>query len=380
MGKKIVYIVGDLSYPNGMSQVLSQKVNYLARHTDYDLHIILTEKADKPWFYAMDERVKHVNFDLNFDDLYRVPLMKRLWVFAQRQRRYKRLLRDYLMRERPDIVVSVVRREINFINNIPDGSRKVGELHFNRSSYRQFHKRWVPAFICRAVTRWWQAKLVREIRRLDRFVVLTQEDYRCWAPDIKNMQVIPNPVSVGPDVQADCQAKRVIAVGRYTWAKGFDMLIPAWELVHRRHPDWQLHIYGPGESEKYRAQAEALGLDGTLKCEGPVKDVYAKYLESSIFVLSSRHEGFGVVLAEAMSVGVPCVSFDCPCGPRDIIRDGEDGILVERDNIEKLAEGICCLIENETLRKQYGCSARKNATRYLESNIMDKWIQLFESL
>ncbi len=380
MGKKIVYLVGDLSYPNGMSQVLSQKVNYLARHTDYDLNIILTEKASLPWFYEMDQRVKHVNFDLNFDDLYRVPMLKRLWVFAQRQRRYKKLFTEYLIRERPDIVVSVVRREIDFINDIADGSRKVGELHFNRSSYRQFRKRWLPDCINRAVTSRWQGKLVKELQRLDRFVVLTQEDYLCWAPDIKNLQVIPNAISCYPDKQSPCTAKQVIAVGRYTRAKGFDMLIKAWDIVHSQHPDWQLHIYGPGERETYQQQAEAFDLGGTLHCNGPVKNVYAKYLESSIFVLSSRHEGFGLVLAEAMATGVPCVAFDCPCGPRDIIRDGEDGLLVEPRNIEALAKGICYLIEHDNIRRQYGAAARKNAARFREDDIMKKWIALFESL
>lgn len=380
MGKRIVYVVGDLSYPNGMSQVLSQKVNYLARNTDYELYVVLTEKASLPWFYQLDERIRSVNFDLNFDDLYRLPLFKRLWLFMKRQRRYKKLFTNYLMEVRPDVTVSVMRREINFINNIKDGSKKVGELHFNRSSYRIFEKRWLPAWFNRWVTRQWQGRLVREIRRLDSFVVLTQEDCSNWSSDVQNVRVIPNPVSFFPDGSSSCKEKQVIAVGRYTWQKGFDMLIQAWALVHLRHPDWHLHIYGPGEKDDFKQQVQREGLEDTLFCEGPTKDVYSRYMESSIYVLSSRYEGFGIVLVEAMSAGLPCVSFACPCGPRDIIRDGEDGILVEPNNIEMLADKICFLIEHDDIRCQYGAVAKKNVARFKEENIMSLWIDLFESL
>lgn len=380
MGKRIVYVVGDLSYPNGMSQVLSQKVNYLARNTDYEIFAVLTEKARLPWFYQLDERVHSVNFDLNFDDLYLLPLYKRLWLFMKRQRRYRKLFADYLQEVRPDVTVSVLRREINFINDMKDGSKKVGELHFSRFSYRIFEKRWLPAWFNRWVTRQWQGRLVREIRRLDSFVVLTQEDYASWLPDVQRVRVIPNPVSYFPEESSACQAKQVIAVGRYTWQKGFDMLIQAWAQVHHRHPDWRLRIYGPGEADAFKQQVREQHLEETLFCEGPTKDVYSRYMESSIYVLSSRYEGFGIVLVEAMSAGLPCVSFACPCGPRDIIRDGEDGILVEPNDVQALADRICFLIEHEDVRCQYGVAAKKNVERFKEENIMSLWIDLFESL
>lgn len=379
MSKRIVYLVGDLSYPNGMSRVLSQKVNYLAENTNFELYVVLTEKASSPWYYELSSKIKHVNFDLNFDELYQLPLFRRLFVYWNKQRQYRRLLTNYLMQVQPDITVSVIRREINFINDIPDGSRKVGEIHFNKQTYRTFNKRYLPRFINSFITHRWQQSLEREIKRLDKFVVLTHEDFSFWQ-GYTNITVIPNPIYTYPNHGSSCTSKQVIAVGRYTYQKGFDLLISTWILVKKRHPDWKIRIFGAGNPDAYRRLVREKELDDVVFCEGATNDVYARYDESSIFVLSSRYEGLPLVLIEAMSAGLPCVSFTCPCGPRDCIKDGVDGILVEAGNIEKLADGICLLIENETLRKQMGAAARRNAVRFEESNIMHCWIELFESL
>ena len=105
-----------------------------------------------------------------------------------------------------------------------------------------------------------------------------------------------------------------------------------------------------------------------------------QYLDSSIFVMSSRYEAFPMVLLEAMACGVPCVSFDCPHGPRNIIRNGEDGLLVEYLNPQALADGICRLIEDEALRKQLGAKARQNIQRFSQSVVMHQWTELFDTL
>ena len=130
MKKKIVYVVGGLLTPNGMSTILSNKINYLAEHTDYELYMILTEKAGSPWYYKINPNVKWVNFDINFDELDTMPLLKKVFYYTKKQKRYKRMFTDYLMEIRPDITVSIVRREIDFINDIPDGSKKIGRNPF----------------------------------------------------------------------------------------------------------------------------------------------------------------------------------------------------------------------------------------------------------
>ena len=117
-----------------------------------------------------------------------------------------------------------------------------------------------------------------------------------------------------------------------------------------------------------------------LYLEEQTPDIIRNYCRSSIFVLSSRYEGFGMVITEAMSCGVPPVSFTCPCGPRDIIDDGKNGLLVENGNIEMLAEKICYLIENDEIRRKMGQQARIDVERFKIEQIAEQWKQLFESL
>lgn len=376
---KIVYVVGGLLSPNGMSAVLSSKINYLAEHTDYELYMILTEKARQSWCYQINPNIKWVNFDINFDELDTMPIFKKLFFYILKQRRYKRMFSQYLMQIRPDITVSTVRREINFINDIKDGSRKIGEIHFDRGNYRDFNKRWLPASVNRIVAKLWMNSLLRQIKRLDRFVTLSEEDCQNW-PELDNKMVIPNSIAFFPDFKSTCENRRVIAVGRYTHVKGFDLLLQSWKIVHENHPDWHLDIYGSGERKEYEHLAAALGVSKSVSCHAAVSNIYDKYAESSIFACSSRHEGFGLVLVEAMSAGVPPVSFACPCGPSDIVTDGEDGLLVENGDTAKFAEAICYLIEHPEIRKAYGEKARANSRRYEQKKIMEKWILLFESL
>ena len=379
MTTKIVYIVGDLSYPNGMSQVLSQKVNYLAEHTDFELYVVLTENADSPHYYQLSHKVKYTNFNINFEVIQTMPLYKKLWLYYTKSRKYKKLLTNYLLTIRPDITVSVLRREINFINDIPDGSKKIGEIHFNRQSYRKINKKYLPSFINNYMTRKWKQNLDVQIQRLDCFVVLTNEDLRNWS-GFNNVLVIPNPIAKFPNKKSECIRKHVIAAGRYTWQKGFDLLIIAWKIIFKKHPDWILDIYGAGNPDFYRQLAKSNGIASVVRCHNATSDIYSKYAESSIFVLSSRFEGFGLVLAEAMATGLPVISFRCPCGPEDIVTNGTDGILIENGNIEKMSKAICYLIENETIRKDMGKKGIISAERFREEHIMQKWIELFCSL
>ncbi|WP_294746781.1 glycosyltransferase family 4 protein [uncultured Prevotella sp.] len=377
--KKIVYVVGGLVGISGMSKILCQKINYLACHANYDIYMILTEKAGVPWSLDVNPKVKWINFDINFDELDTMPTLKKVFFYYLKQRKYKRRFTEYLMKIRPDITVSALRREINFINNIKDGSKKIGELHFERTFYRKYHNKYLPNFINHYITKKWTDSLISNIQKLDRFIVLTHEDYNKW-PEIKNKMVIPNFIDEYHGETATLENKIAIAAGSYTWVKGYDLLIEAWSIVAKSHPDWTLNIFGPGEKRTYEESILKKGLEKQIICNPPTHQINEKYRESSLFVFSSRHEGFGLVIAEAMSVGLPVVSFACPCGPSDIITHEKDGLLIENGNIQKLAEGICYMIENQSIRQKMGKQAYQKAQKFYPNEIMSQWIELFESL
>ena len=375
----IAYCIPSLDHSGGMERVLTAKANYLADQLGYGVSIIITDdKGSKPYF-PLSEKVNVVQLDVNIDSLWLYPTWKRFYLYKKKMRIYQRRLDKCLNLLKPDITISLLRREINFLTEIHDGSAKVGEIHFGRYKYREANFAFLPNFVNQWITNRWMAQLDRKVRQLDRFVVLTHEDATYWK-GMNNLTVIPNPITINNGEQSNCTKKRVIAVGRYTYQKGFDLLIKTWEIVNKEHPDWELHIFGGGDNQLYANIADSLSLKDVVTCHGPVNNIRNEYLNSSIFVLSSRFEGFGLVLAEAMSVGLPPVAFTCPCGPRDIIHDGEDGILCENGNIEKLAVGICKLIENEQLRKEMGQKAAQNIQRYAIDNIMKKWDELFQKI
>lgn len=376
---KLVYITPALYMAGGVERVLTLKANYFAEHFGYDITIILTEGKGKPLFYPLSNKIKVINLNIGFEKLWTCSFIRKIFVYLKKQRQFKKALTNELMRIRPDITISLLRREINFINDIKDGSRKIGELHVNRANYRNFEAN-DSNFIKSLFARFWMHSLVAKLKKLNRFVVLTEEDKDAW-PELKNIRVIPDPLSFLPTKYSELKERRVIAVGRYVYQKGFDLLLQAWSKIEKLYPDWQLAIFGDGDRTPYEKQMKTFGVDAK-RCHlnGPTPNIQQEYVNSSIFVFSSRFEGFGMVLVEAMACGLPVVSFDCPCGPKDIVRDGEDGLLVENGNIDLLASSLSRLMNDETLRQSMSKAGLKNVQRFNIEQIAEQWRLLFESL
>lgn len=374
---KIVYITPALYMAGGVERVLTLKANYFAEHYGYDITIILTEGMDKPFFYPLSDKIKVINLGIGFEELWTCSFLKKVFIYLKKQRKYKRALTKELLYLRPDITISLLRREINFLNNIKDGSRKIGELHVNRANYRNFEAN-ESNFLKSMFSRIWMWSLVMKLKKLDRFVVLTKEDKKAW-PELQNISVIPDPLSFVPTQRSPLKAKRVIAVGRYVYQKGFDLLLQAWAIIERQYPDWQLAIYGDGNRLPYEQQLNNLDIDSS-RCHlnGPTANIIQEYVNSSIFAFSSRFEGFGMVLVEAMACGLPIVSFACPCGPRDIINNGEDGLLVENGNVEALATNLSKLMDNENLRMSLSQKGQMNVHRFDMEQVARQWKTLFE--
>ena len=376
---KIVYCTPALYMAGGVERVLTLKANYMTDVLGYDITIILTEGKDKPLFYPLSKKIKVINLDVDFEALWTCSFFKKIFVYLQKQHFFKKRLTTELMRLKPDITVSLLRREINFINDIQDGSRKIGELHVNRANYRNFEAG-DTNIVKRLFAKYWMHNLVSHLKRLDRFVVLTEEDKASWT-ELSNVEVIPDPLAFDIDQVSPLTNKRVIAVGRYVYQKGFDLLLQAWKKIEQQHPDWELAIYGMGERMPYEQLIDELQIDrNRCHLNGSTPDIKAEYLNSSLFVFSSRFEGFGMVLIEAMACGLPVVSFDCPCGPKDIVRHNEVGLLVPSGNIDSLAEAMHQMMSDNIFRQQMAAAAIINAKRFQLDGIALRWKSLFEEI
>jgi glycosyltransferase involved in cell wall biosynthesis len=226
--------------------------------------------------------------------------------------------------------------------------------------------------------------MVRNYPNLDVLVALTERDVAAYDKLLDGkvrLDRIPNTVHAmgGPD--ADLTSKTILAAGRLVSQKGFDFLIPAFAKIADEHPDWKLKICGKGKLRpELKEMIRDLGVKRQVELAGPSNDMGATFAEASIFVLSSRFEGFPLILIEAMSKGLAVVSFDCPTGPADIIDDHENGILVPHKNVDALAEAMRQLMADEQLRRKVAASAAVKARDYEIENIGPQWEELFESL
>ena len=179
---------------------------------------------------------------------------------------------------------------------------------------------------------------------------------------------------------SDCTSKRVIAIGRLSWEKGFGRLIEIWSYVSSKHPDWQLDIFGEGGMYNTLRMLIKLYKAQNVVIHNYTSDISLEYASSSICAVTSYFEGFSLVLLEAMKHGVPCVAFDCPFGPRSLINDSHNGFLVENGETRIFADRLCRLIENEELRNYYSKTSIEKSRTYDVDVIMNKWRIFFEQI
>ena len=376
---KVVYAVEAVNLSGGYDRVIIEKANYLAEH-GFDVIITVASHALAEPCYEISEKVRLVDFGIDFHQQYGHHLFYRAFIYFVMMRRYRRALKELLLFERPDILITTLGREIDFITKIHDGSVKIGESHIAKNYVRNLHLMEQNGIAQRMIARLWRRKMDKLVGQLDALVLLTQHDADSWS-GLTRTVVIPNSLPFFPEKPSTCNQKQVIFVGRLNEQKGLEYLVKTWEHVHQKHKDWILQIYGDGDQRDllHRLIREAK-MEDTVIVNQPTRQIMDRYLESSIFLLTSRFEGFGMVLIEAMACGVPVVSFDCPWGPADIIKNGEDGFLVGYLNTIEAAEKVVQLIESPELRKKMGIRARENVQRYSRNTVMKQWIDLFYSL
>ena len=380
---RIVYITKSMAPVGGLERVVCDKMNYLVGH-GYDVTLITYEQGDHPFAYPVDSRINHYDLDVRFFLLYRYPLWKRLYYYRQYRSIFKERLQRTIDCVKPDVVIANTysMNVADIIANLQTTAYRILESHVafyimrKTDSYRK-----IPLMRWLANIYDWHTGVA--VRKFDKVVTLTKGDAKDWLMLTDRVEVIPNPVTSFPDevITHDGSGRRIIAVGRLHEQKGFDRLINAFAMVANHCPEWHIDIYGSGDDEKMLFDIiHNNGLDGKVNIFPPTNQIYEEYQKSEFFVLSSRYEGYPLVLNEAMACGIPCVAFRCKYGPEEAIEHQVNGLLVENGNVKDLAQKILWMTNHPEERKTMGQAARVAAQRYLLDTIMQKWVDLFSSL
>jgi glycosyltransferase involved in cell wall biosynthesis len=357
---KILYITPRISGEGGLVRVISLKVNYLSNVFGHEIHI-LTQNENHSLFYEFNKDIGLHNMVLNGKNFkllfnYRAELKKKIsfinpdliivcdglkgffvpWIF--------RLKIPVLFEVHGSILNRENEIKRNFFNNIKLNI----ELAFKKIATRKFTK----------------------------IILLSEESAKEWG--LKNSKVIPNPIWFNEVLISNLEAKKAIAVARHSYEKGIDRLLLIWQKVVLIHPEWTLDIYGESEGNlKYQKMAEDLNIESKVNFHEPVKNIIEKYQKASLCLMASRFEGFGMALLEAMTCGLPCIAFDCPCGPRTLIFHNENGLLIENDNSNEFSESVIQLINDEEKMKRLAKNAVLSVQKYNIEDIMAQWNKLF---
>ncbi len=354
---KIVYSIKGLNFSGGTERVTIIEANALAER-GHEVHIVsFVGKGEQPFFtvspkvkchYLAPPKDRHL---FPFRDIRRIILLKKL---------YKQINPDFI------IIVDAGR---SFVN-IPAsrGYKTITWEHFNiNSSYRITH------ILSRRIA----------AKHSDCIVTLTSSDAQSYINKLnaKKALSIYNPITIDNSVKTDLRNKRVLAIGRIVTQKGFDMLAEAWAVAVKQAPEWKLRIIGEGnKKDLLKCKIKEFGIEDNVEVLPPTKNVKEEYALASLYVLSSRFEGLPLVLIEAMSVGLPIVSFDCETGPRDIVNDGVTGILVPVSDVKRLGDEMARLMNSPERLKQFSKNAIIESHKFDIENILGQWENLLATL
>lgn len=378
---KIVYFFPQLAKHAGTERILIDKMNYLAEHYGYEVYALTYEQGNFPLAYPLSDKVIHVDLCVPLWHVYKYNYVKRTFIYRGLKKKLFHRFDAFISDVRPDILIVTPYHEeiLEMALNSPHRMVRLVESHLNKR-FSVDKDPIIEKFSLHRIPAWTKMRRIEKyISRFDYMVVLNKGDADDWSKYIRT-KVIYNMVHLNESEVSSLENKKVLFVGRYSKQKGIPDLFRVWELVYQRHPDWQLNLYGGmGEDYEY-ALAEADRLQTNIRVSTETADIFNEYRESSIFVLTSIYEPFGLVLPEAMSCGLPVVSFDCPYGPANIINDGIDGFLIKERDINAFADRVCNLIEDINLRQRMGRAAIISSKRFAADKIMPEWKILFDKL
>ena len=379
---KIVYIINSLSYKGGAERIISEKMNYMATHWGYDVSIITCYQFPEtmPNSYYLSDKVRQINLCINSHIQYKYGYPKRLWY----KRYYSHLLRFKLEEAvnsvNPDILIGLGYTTADVVCQLKCKAAKIIESHEARIYTKRFYLYEKNSIFQKFYYKLARSRYLHTIdRNADIVVTLTKGDAQNWKK-AKRVETIPNFSIMPISKLSDCKPKRVIAVGRLEWQKGYDRLIDIWKLVAKEHSDWQLDIFGEGSMEKELKNTIKESQLTNISIYPYTNNISIEYAASSICILTSRYEGFSLVILEAMRHGVPCITFDCPYGPKDLVNHEICGYVIENGNINQFADRLIYLMDHFDIRKQFSKAAIHKAQSYHVDTIMNQWKLLFESL
>ena len=366
---RIVYIADHIYLHGGIEKVLTEKANYFADVLNYEVYILTTQQEGNPSCYLLSDKVNLIDLGIPYDrskSFFHISNLKNIHRHFHKQSKFLKSIH-------PDFVIAVnYTFDFYWLPFINRTSKKVKEYH--GSQYRR--QELAPTLKVKLFNR-----LKNFIERLyDAIVVLNPDEQMFFKS--ANTFVIPNPIDI-PNLRAELNRKQVLAAGRIAPVKGFERLLEIWSLVLKEHPDWDLHIYGEPFLDtqiKLEAQIKQLGIEENVSFKGSTNSMTDVMMHYSLYLMTSHTECLPMVLLESLSVGLPIVAFDVPTGPRNIVTNNNDGILIENNDIDGFAKSVNYLISDDRKRKRMGIAAKENSLIFANINIMTKWSELFYKL
>ena len=366
---KILYIFRSLAVWGGIERILVDKMNWLASKGGIEVYMLTTDQGDHPIPYQVSNKVHIEDLGINFHRKYQYGYLKRIVISYQMRHKYKKSLSDCINRIQPDVIVCTTADQLDIITDVKGRIPLVVESH-------SICSRTIEQGKYAILRKYRRFKFLKSLSKADCVVALTEGDAEEWRHFHHNVVVIPNmlhPCKVEP---SSLTSKRVIWVGRFDYQKRAEVAIDIWKHVVNRYPDWSLDIYGEGEYESEIALMASSTRNVFL--HKPTSRIFDCYSNSSILISTSLFEPFGLVIAEAMSCGLPVVAFDCPYGPAAIINEGVNGFLIPSDNMHFFADKLSLLMEDTSLRKQMGQAALDSSDRFNADLVMPQWLALFD--
>lgn len=369
---KIVYVNDAVAIWGGLERILVEKINALIELYGYEVYLLTANQGSHPLPYPLHPHVVHRDLNILFHQQYRYRGIRRYLKLWELHRFFVEHLREQIRIIQPDVIVCARLELFRDVSKINGDIPLVFESHSSRFSW-YFIRDWFS----KAKYSYYN----HVVRRAQQVVALTEEDAMAWRELNPNVCVIPDFVHLNPTNRyCDYASKSVIFVGRFSAQKDISTLLQIWRIVHHRHPNWTLQIFGGYGEEQDVLLPQIEQMDINIVVHEPTPDIFNRYLENSILLMTSRYETFGLVLVEAMSCGLPVIAFDCPYGPANIITDGKDGFLIRNRDIQTYAERVCLLMDNEELRRTLGLAGIVSSRRYDLSVIMPLWKVFFEQL